>query len=85
MYVGQPLSLCQGTADMQSKSVVYVLIFVMHVPKNVKDIQIWTIVSSVHKHVEDVLKNVAGWLDNNQYKSWSASFETIFFYLLLSF
>jgi hypothetical protein len=35
----------------------------------VKDIQIWTIVRSVHKHVEDVLKNVARWLDNNQYKS----------------
>lgn len=44
---------------MQNKYAMYVLIFVKHVLKNVKNILIWIIVKSAHKHVEDVPKNVA--------------------------
>jgi hypothetical protein len=36
----------------------FVLISVMHVHKNVKNINRWIIVSSVLKHAEDVLRNV---------------------------
>jgi hypothetical protein len=43
---------------MQNKYAMFVLISVKHVLKNVKDIQICTIVSSVHRYVEDVQKNV---------------------------
>ena len=41
------------------QNATFVLIFVKHVLKNVKDIQIWTIVKGSHRHVEDVHKNVA--------------------------
>jgi hypothetical protein len=35
-----------------------VQIFVKHVPRNVNDTLIWTIVKDVHRYVEDVPKNV---------------------------
>jgi hypothetical protein len=41
-----------------------VLRYAMHVRKNVKNIHKWIIVSNVLKHVESVLKNVAGFLRN---------------------
>jgi hypothetical protein len=51
--------------NMQSRFVASVMTYVMHVLKNVKNIHKWTIVSSVLKHVEDVLKNVAEWPGND--------------------
>jgi ABC-type proline/glycine betaine transport system permease subunit len=38
----------------------------MHVLRNVKNISIWNIVNYVHKHVEDVQKNVVRWLDKQK-------------------
>jgi len=71
--------------NLQSNFAVYVLIFVMHVLKNVKDIQIWIIVSNVLKHVENVLMNVEEWLVvvkelDNQRKLFSITFYPFFFW-----
>jgi hypothetical protein len=71
IFVGQPLSLCQEIANMQSKSVAYVQTSVKDVLKNVKDTQIWTIVRSVHKPVEGAQKNVVRWL--NKYQKFNLS------------
>ncbi len=76
---------CQWIVNLQSNFAVYVLIFVMHVLKNVKDIQIWIIVSNVLKHVENVLMYVEEWLVvvkelDNPRKLFSITFYPFFFW-----
>jgi len=45
----------------------------MHVHKNVKSIKKWNTASSALKHVEDLLKNVAKWLDKHTTSKWRNS------------
>jgi hypothetical protein len=66
-------------ANMQSKFVVYVLKFAMHVRKNVKNIHKWIIVSNVLKHVEGVLKNAAEWPDSTKIRALKRRNITSFF------
>jgi hypothetical protein len=61
-------SVCWTSAQLMSmdsefakKFAIFVLMFVTHVLKNVKDIQIWIIVNNVLKPVENVLKNAEQW------------------------
>jgi hemerythrin len=42
----------------------------MHVHKNVKSIKKWNTASSALKYVEDLLKNVAKWLDKHTTSKW---------------
>jgi hypothetical protein len=53
---------------MQSKSAILVLSYVMRVLRSVKNISVWNIVNYVHKHVEDVQKNVVRWLAKQKIK-----------------
>jgi hypothetical protein len=58
--------LCQWAVNMQISFVACMRTYAIHVLKNAKDIHKWTIFSDLLKHVEDVLKNVAGFLCNDQ-------------------
>ena len=55
----------------------------MHVPKNAKNIHKWTIVSSVLKHVEDVLKNAVRWPGDSPSQKYEIRTST--FFLVIGF
>jgi hypothetical protein len=58
-------TICWTTSQLMSRDSEYVkqicntvLRYVTHVLRSVKNISVWNIVNYVHKHVEDVQKNV---------------------------
>ena len=60
-YAGLHLMSCQEIVNTQNRSVILVLIYVMHVLKSVKNISEWSTVNYVHKHVVNALKSVVEW------------------------